>query len=267
MIQDQQHYFGACFRSLPFTCQFKKFQRSLEFRMNDRDCIFNYQALILYFHLSGAKKSPLVEISSSRSRRSLEGLRALPRQPASGIHLHESGFSEPAPSGQRAESRRAAVSPEVQSEPTWGCDNHSSFLKGLIYQGLSLGWESRGYHEVATSGESLFGKPMTHGHDPEVWLSNLTPEGELLCERHPLIPAEVPSATWPEQTWLPLCKLSQLLLHLTFPIPKKKREEKGLCFCLLVCLWPSTLEVINTVCCFFFPSFFMSGSIMVLKDL
>lgn len=146
-------------------CQFKKFQSSLEFQMNDRDCIFNYQALILDFHLSGAKKSPLVEISSSRSRSSMEGLQALPPQTASGIHLHESGFSKPAPSGQRAESGRAAVSPKVQSEPTWGCNNHSSFLKGFIYQRLSLGWESWGHHEGATSGESLLGSP---------WLTDMT---------------------------------------------------------------------------------------------
>lgn len=251
-------------------CQFKKFQSSLEFQMNDRDCIFNYQALILDFHLSGAKKSPLVEISSSRSRSSMEGLQALPPQPASGIHLHESDFSKPAPSGQRAESGRAAVSPEVQSEPTWGCNNHSYFLKGFIYQHLSLGWESWGHHEGATSGESLFGKPMTHGHDPEVWLSDLTPEGELLCERHPLIPAEVPSAIWPGQTWLPLCKLSQLLLHLTFSIPKKKPEKKKECVSVFLSASGQapnlgyTAMVLSTL---FFFLLFMSGSIMVLKDL
>lgn len=71
MIQDQKHYFDARFRSLPLTCQFKKFQCSLEFRMNGRDCIFNHQALILDFHPSRAKKPPLVEISSGRSRSSV----------------------------------------------------------------------------------------------------------------------------------------------------------------------------------------------------
>lgn len=60
MTQEQKHYFGARFRSPPFICQSKKFQSSLEFCMNGRDCIFNYQALILDFHPSLAKKPPLV---------------------------------------------------------------------------------------------------------------------------------------------------------------------------------------------------------------
>lgn len=46
--------------------------------MNGRDCIFNYQALILDFHHSRAKKPPLVEISRGRSRSGVKGLRALP---------------------------------------------------------------------------------------------------------------------------------------------------------------------------------------------
>lgn len=221
-------------------CQFKKFQSSLEFQMNDRDCIFNYQALILDFHLSGAKKSPLVEISSSRSRSSMEGLQALPPQTASGIHLHESGFSKPAPSGQRAESGRAAVSPKVQSEPTWGCNNHSSFLKGFIYQRLSLRWESWGHHEGATSGESLLGSPwltdMTQRCDSVTSLRRVsfcvrgTPSSPL---RSP-VPHDRGRPDFLCANWANSCFTSLFLF------PKKKREEKGLCFCFLVCLWPST---------------------------
>lgn len=145
--------------------------------MNGRDCIFNYQALILNFHLSHAKKPLLIKISSSGSN-SVKVLCTLPLsqlcrsgQLCSSVcwklpTQHHGLFcrlTTEVAEQNRAESSHPAV------HPSTGCESLETEIAIVparpIYQHFVPEVGKKGtLWTCHTSGENHFGKPVTHQH-------------------------------------------------------------------------------------------------------